>query len=877
MKTRIRNLKCSITLLFFMLCGLVNAQNKPFPQGVNFPGCIKPTNVTQAQMNAAIQTFYNTYKSKYLKQCPDAADQYYMYAQGNPSSSSDATVSEQHGYGMITMALMAGYDANAKVYYDGMYKLYSRFRSPTNNNFMSWKIRKNGSVMVGGEGSATDGDLDIAYSLILAHYQWGGGPAGTSVTYLNEAKRMINAFKGTRGVVGSTTYRTLLGDGFTNQLNTRSSDWMIDHMAAYKNATGDAFWTNVENEVYNCIADLTGAGKPGANTGLVSDFAKNDPAVPDAAGGGTGEDNADKYYWNGCRYPWRIAMGYQHYGSAKAKAAITKLLDWATGTPTSGDPQNFNGGYNLNGTRIGTDPGELAFVAPITLAATVDAKYQSFLNKGWGELSTLSGGDSYNDAIGLLCMLSISGNWWVPGTTSTPTVPTPPSSLQTTVISSSQINLKWTDNSSNEDNFKIEYSTNGGTSWTALATTAANTSSYSHTGLTAATAYSYRVYAVNTTGNSAYSNIVSATTLPVGSATNLALNKTGVASSLETSAFPANLAFDGNATTRWASVEGVDPQWIYVDLGATYAINRVKITWEAAYGKDYLVQVSPDASTWTTIRTVTANTALVNDYTALSGSGRYVRIYGTARGTAYGYSIYELEVYGTAALTSNNIAINKSAGASTVETTGFEADKAFDGDAATTRWSSVFTNNEWLSVDLGTAQDISRVVLKWEAAFATSYRIETSNDNVNWTTQKTVAAGVGGTEDHSFPAVSARYVRIYGMSRATAYGYSLWEFEVYAAPQPSARQHTTSLSPAKNNLNDNLVSITVSPNPTKDILTIKFKGMTPQSVLRIYNMTGQQTYFSRVNGNMMQVDVSKWPKGIYIISLGNVRKKVVVE
>jgi hypothetical protein len=873
MKTLMLNLKGTLTLFFLVTCGLVNAQNKPFPQGVNFPGCIKPNNVTQAQMNTAIQTFYNTYKSKYLKQCPDAADQYYMYAEGNPSSATDATVSEQHGYGMITMALMAGYDVNAKKYYDGMYKLYSRFRSTTNNNFMSWVIKKNGNVMKGGEGSATDGDLDIAYSLLLANYQWGGGPEGTSVTYLAEAKRMINAFHGSKGVVGNTTFRTLLGDDFGNQLNTRSSDWMIDHMTAYKNATSDAFWTNVENEVYNCIDDLTGAGKPGANTGLVADFAKGDPAVPDAAGGGTGEDDADKYSWNGCRYPWRIAMGYQHYSSPKAKAAITKLLDWAIGTPTNGDPKNFNGGYNLNGTKLGSDAGELAFVAPITLAATVDAKYQSFLNKGWGELTTLSGSDSYNDAIGLLCMLSISGNWWVPGSgTVTPppvVAPAAPASLVAIAASSSQINLSWTDNSSNEDNFKIEYSTNGGTSWTALATTASNAISYSNTGLTASTTYTYRVYAANTAGNSAYSNTISATTLPVSTSANLALNKTGVASSLETSAYPATLAFDGSATTRWASVEAIDPQWIYVDLGATYSVNRVKITWENAYAKDYLIQTSPDASNWTTIKTVAGNTALSNDYTTLSGSGRYIRIYGTARGTEYGYSIYELEVYGAAAQTSSgNVAINKTASASSVEEAGYEAAKAFDGNATTTRWSSVFADNQWLAVDLGTEQNVSRVVLKWEAAYAASYRIETSVDNVNWSVQKTVTAGAGGTEDLSFPAVSARYVRMFGLTRATEYGYSIWEFEVYTT-LASIKQLSYSPSPVKE------VAVIVSPNPAKDVVTIK--GLPSQSLVRVYNINGQQVHFSKSTGNTVQINVSNWPKGIYIISSGNVRKKVVVE
>ena len=130
--------------------------------------------------------------------------------------------------------------------------------------------------------------------------------------------------------------------------------------------------------------------------------------------------------------------------------------------------------------------------------------------------------------------------------------------------------------------------------------------------------------------------------------TNLALNKAVVASSVEPgTTFNAALAVDGNATTRWSS-NYVDPSWIYVNLGATYNVNRVKITWEAAYATSYLVQVSADAINWTTMKTVTGNASTVNDWTGLSGSGKYVRIYGTARNTQWGYSIFELEVYGTA-------------------------------------------------------------------------------------------------------------------------------------------------------------------------------------------------------------------------------------
>ena len=130
---------------------------------------------------------------------------------------------------------------------------------------------------------------------------------------------------------------------------------------------------------------------------------------------------------------------------------------------------------------------------------------------------------------------------------------------------------------------------------------------------------------------------------------NLALNKPARASSLENGAqFPAAAAVDGNYGTRWSSAR-TDNAWLRVDLGASYSVNRVKLTWEGALGKDYVVEIAPDTVNWTPLKTVTGNTALKNEWTGLAGTGRYVRLRGVARGTGYGYSLYELEVYGTAA------------------------------------------------------------------------------------------------------------------------------------------------------------------------------------------------------------------------------------
>jgi hypothetical protein len=114
---------------------------------------------------------------------------------------------------------------------------------------------------------------------------------------------------------------------------------------------------------------------------------------------------------------------------------------------------------------------------------------------------------------------------------------------------------------------------------------------------------------------------------------------------VENASYPASNAVDGNAGTRWSSAFS-DPQWIQVDLGSTQNLSRVRLSWETAYGRAYQIQSSTDATTWTSRATVTAGDGGIDDLT-VSGSGRYVRMYGTQRGTAWGYSLWSLEVYGT--------------------------------------------------------------------------------------------------------------------------------------------------------------------------------------------------------------------------------------
>jgi hypothetical protein len=142
--------------------------------------------------------------------------------------------------------------------------------------------------------------------------------------------------------------------------------------------------------------------------------------------------------------------------------------------------------------------------------------------------------------------------------------------------------------------------------------------------------------------------------LPISSAgaqtANLALNKPVTCSSIENAGLPCASAVDGNLGTRWSSAHGVDPQWIYVDLGQSYTISQVILRWEAAYATAFQIQTSSNASTWTTIYSTTTGTGGIQTLN-VSGSGRYVRMYGTARATIYGYSLWEFEVYGSSGAT----------------------------------------------------------------------------------------------------------------------------------------------------------------------------------------------------------------------------------
>jgi hypothetical protein len=175
-----------------------------------------------------------------------------------------------------------------------------------------------------------------------------------------------------------------------------------------------------------------------------------------------------------------------------------------------------------------------------------------------------------------------------------------------------------------------------------------------------------------------------------------------------------------------------------------------------------------------------------------------------------------------AATCGNNAALNRPVAASSVENGATPAAGAVDGNTAT-RWSSAFSDPQWLRVDLGTATAVCQVALNWEAAFARAFQVQVSNDAANWTTIFSTTTGAGGNQTVAVTG-TGRFVRMLGTARATPWGYSLWEFGVFteggSTPPPPPDQFwgdTSTIPPAQNVLTLKILNRTNGRYPDSQV------------------------------------------------------------
>ncbi|ASU33564.1 glycosyl hydrolase family 8 [Mucilaginibacter xinganensis] len=401
--------KFHLLILFFFFYSNLSAQHpvKPFPQHVKyFTGVIKPNQLTAAQADNAVKSFYTQWKKRFIKHKAGADEDFVWFENKDKKQ----CVSEGQGYGMIIVALMAGHDPAAHEIYDNLYRYVKAHPTGKSRHLMAWAQYANGKST--DNTSATDGDMDIAYSLLLADKQWG---SDGEVNYLEAAKAMINAIM--QYEINHKTWTILLSDGVESEskdyFTTRSSDFMPSHFKAFKRVTNDSRWDKVIDAGYRLLSGMQAKYSPDA--GLIPDFIVNLNKKPKPAPANFLESPYDGYYnYNACRDPWRLATDYLLTGDKRSKKMVDKINRWIRST-THNDTYNLGAGYSLDGVDMKHRNFEaLSFVAPFAVSAMVDVKNQAWLNKVWNYLVAfkLKDYDYYDNSIKLMDMIIVSGNYW---------------------------------------------------------------------------------------------------------------------------------------------------------------------------------------------------------------------------------------------------------------------------------------------------------------------------------------------------------------------------------------------------------------------------------------------------------------------------------
>jgi endoglucanase len=405
----------AIAVVLLLCCSLADAQTashtiaaRPFPHHTAYaPDVIRPSR-PQAEMDTAVQSHHAAWKTQYLRRAGGDGT-WVKYDKTN------STVSEAHGYGMVIAAYMAD-----KPVFDSMRSYFRAHPSVNAPHLMAWKqtLRNGRMVNVEGADSATDGDLDIAYALLLADVQWG---SNSGIDYRSEAIAVMHDILAHEVNADDDSLKPGDWARGADARHTRPSDFMTDHLLAFAQAdtANAAQWMRVVDRVSVIVNDQFSRGS--ARTGLMPDFMVKSGARFVPVRGKYLESRHDgDFSYNACRTPWRLAMSHIVQGRNEMLGALQTQASWIASAARY-RPTGIRAGYSVRNGKNGkafVNYDDLAFTAPFAVNAMVGgASSQDWLDHLW---TSITGGDYgpvvdyFGDTIRLQVLITVSGNWWVP-------------------------------------------------------------------------------------------------------------------------------------------------------------------------------------------------------------------------------------------------------------------------------------------------------------------------------------------------------------------------------------------------------------------------------------------------------------------------------
>jgi endo-1,4-beta-D-glucanase Y len=348
----------------------------PYPQGHASATCNFPIYSTDD-----VATAYTNWKAKFFDGTKVV----------RPDNGND-TVSEGIGYGMLIAVFM-----NDQPMFNSLWTFAkSKFDA---NGLMNWCVASGQANSCSGSGSATDGDEDMAYALLMASKQWSGG------TYAGDASTLIGNIL-SHEVDGSNVLKP--GDNFGGASEMDPSYLAPSYYRAFAAASGNTKWMTVLEESYTILVAASG------QYGLVPNWSTSGGAGLTGTHGSTGPD----FGYDACRTPFRIGIDYCINGEKRAQTYAGLIAGFYASKATATSVGSVYDGYTPTGTALDSNPAGMAFTGPGGVAAMA-AGLDPFRDVVYTTLRAdavtmkIAGTFGYYDASwGVLSLLAMSGNFW---------------------------------------------------------------------------------------------------------------------------------------------------------------------------------------------------------------------------------------------------------------------------------------------------------------------------------------------------------------------------------------------------------------------------------------------------------------------------------
>jgi endo-1,4-beta-D-glucanase Y len=366
--------------------GLGTGKGFSFPQNKSSGAC---TLTSVGNAASQTQTAYNSWKSTYVTSsgAPSGAlrvidPQTLMKVGSSGASVTNGTVSEGIGYGMLAAVYMADQST-----FDGLFAYANAHLD--SKGLMNWCMDSSGNTV--GSYSASDGDEDIIWALLMASDQW------SSTDYLTPAVAMINVMRN----------NSLLSDGTLEVGDNAMTADMMHHdyfspayYRVFAKAANDGYWTSIViPRNYTHLMNVTGSD------GLVPDSSNFQDMI--ASNSSTCMSCSPNYGYDACRTPWRIAMDYCFNGNMMALAYLQKVGPFFNGVGAA----NIGDGYNSTGTQTSGNH-NMAFIGPAGVAGMAGWPSLTDGAFNFGVSNPGNGNDAYfPQSLRVVTMLMMSGNF----------------------------------------------------------------------------------------------------------------------------------------------------------------------------------------------------------------------------------------------------------------------------------------------------------------------------------------------------------------------------------------------------------------------------------------------------------------------------------